>query len=478
MLSLLTRLKAAASCVFGGYHMTEWSPDRQWRTRRSGSARHDIPYGVRRLMLDWSREMERRDPLFNRFLDLCEQYVVGPTGLRIQSASTDREYARRANAEWDIWQQFADVSTRFSFGQRQGLIEREIEVAGEVFIFLTFGSTGRPRIQLIESESVETPPELMRDESVFDGVRMEGNGRPISYFVTTKSERGFDEIEAERMVHMFDPSRVGQGRGLPIVYPVMEGLIDRWELQGYEMAAAKDHSRISRVLKTASGQVSAADMARSKLANSTQQADGTATTQSIYEYYQKVYGAEAHVIRNGDEMQFTQSNRPSVAVQSFWDSVDARNAAGLGLPIEIMIMRSLQGTMARGAFDMANGFFRSRSASRAEGFARIWEWVTGSSTALRRIQPLDWRRIKYAPPKAINVDVGRNSSALIAEWQQGWWTLDDIVGPYGKTAEEVLEQRALDFKLAREIEAKHGLTPGAIFPTTTQEQPKQETNDA
>lgn len=454
-MTLIDRIKAAWAAL-NGYHLQEWTPDRQTFIRSYTDARHALPYGVRKRMLDWSREMEKRDPLFNRFLGLCEQYVVGPNGLRIESASANKDFANAANDEWENWCPYADIASRQSFGQRQGLIERECEVAGGVFIYLTYGASNRPRIQLFESEKCLTPPNLKDDKSVFDGIRSEPNGRSIEYFFKTgDGADDFTPRPAESVIHMFDPSMVGQVRELPVIYPVLKDMLDTGELQDLEMIAAKDASETSKVVSTATGKVDAAGMRRQAVQVATQTPDGTSTTVTKAQYYKDAIGAKTKVIQNGDKYEQFQSNRPSVAMQTFWDFIQSRNAAGLGLPIEIMIMRSLQGTMARGAFDMAANFFRCRAATRAESFGRIWEHVIGNSPspALRRMTQKggvpDWRKTRYTTPRSINVDVGRNSAAMLAELGMAATNWDLIYGPLGlswKTEiDKWLEQRAYIF---------------------------------
>jgi capsid protein len=478
MPNLLRRIKTAWE-VLAGYHLQEWTPDRRWWVNTSQEAKKDIPYGVRRSMLSWSRDLERRDPLFNRFLDLCEQYVIGPTGLRIVSDSANTAWGARANAEFAGWEPYCDISSLFGWGQRQSLIEREVEVAGEVFIHLTFGSTARPRIKLIESEHIETPPGLTEKDRVFDGVRLDANDRPVSYFIKPADpSKPWPEIPAEQMLHIFEPSRVGQVRGLPIVYAVLRDLIDLDELQGFEMRAAKDAARTSKVIKTATGEVSVSQLRRSRLDKSTQTPAGTAVTSSKSDFYHDVIGAETVVLQKGDEYQQFASDRPSVAVQSFWDYVSARAAAGLGLPVEILIMRSLQGTMTRAALDMANGFFRCRTAARGEAFRRVWEHVIGSTLPLRAGQPGDWRNIKFTPPRAINVDVGRNSTALINEWKAGFRTLESIAAETGQDWQDIIDQRGREASYAKEKEVQLGLIPGSLLGgTDTQPEPATTTTE-
>lgn len=470
---LLTIAKKLAA--LNGYHMTEWTPNRNTRVQQSGSARQDISKWARTQLLSWSRELERKDPMFSRFLDLCEQYVTGPNGLRIVSGSSDVAWAARANPEWDAWQPYCDISSRFSFGQRQGLIEREVEVAGEIFIYKLYGSTNRPRIQLIPSEYVETPPDQTNNPDIVDGVQVDKFDRPTHYWVNqgTKQKPDFKPVPAEEIIHIFEPSRIGQHRGLPIIYPVIKDLIDLQQLQEFEMIAAKDASETSTVFKMASGEMSVKNLIRNRVGVNTQTPDGTATTAQREEYYQQAIGGRKLILGPGDDAQQFQSNRPSVAVQAFWDYVSARAAAGMGLPLEIIIMRSMQGTMTRAALDMANAFFRCRAAARAEAFGRIWEHVISGTRSLQVGLPADWRKIRYTPPRSINVDVGRNSAALINEYKSGFRTLEDIAGEMGKDWQEILFQRAVELKRAEEIEKQVGLTQGSLLGNPQPQPPKE-----
>lgn len=474
----LYRRIVAALKIFAGYHLQEYSADRRWWTRASQSTRQDIPYGVRERMLGLAREMERKDPIFNKFLDLCEQYVVGPTGLRITSASANPEWATLANAEWQTWSRFADLSSRRSFGQLQGLIEREAHVAGEVFIHLTFGSSNRPRIQLIEPENIATPPYLTNDKLVFDGVRMDANGRPEGYYIRPADPSAkWPMIESDRIVHLFEPSRINQARGLTVLYPVLKDLLDLSELQDLEMIAAKDAARISKVIKTQTGEVSTEDLIRSISTKSTQTPEGTATTATKADYYKEVIAGESVVLKPGDEYAQFAANRPSPAVQAFWEYVSARAAAGMGIAIEIILHRSLQGTMVREAIAQANAFFRCRAAARAESFGRVWEHVISNTPSLRKSPPVDWRNISYTTPREIGVDVGYNSAAVIAEWKEGFKSLEDIVGPFGKSPEEVLRARARDWKLARDIETQEAVPAGTLL-SFDERQAKQQQEQA
>jgi capsid protein len=231
-------------------------------------------------------------------------------------------------------------------------------------------------------------------------------------------------------------------------------ILDLQELQSLEMSAAKDAAHTSKVIKTEQGELTAQQVI----------GDYNASTDSeTAKHYQEVLGANSVVLRPGDTFEQFASSRPSVAVQSFWDHVGKRIAAGMGLPLEILIMSSLQGTMTRAALDMANGYFRCRSANLAEACGRVWEYVIGNSVALRRNRPGDWRKIRYTPPRAINVDVGRNSAALINEWRVGFRTLENISAEMGLDWREIIDQRAEEASYAAAKESSSGLPPGTLL---------------
>jgi capsid protein len=233
------------------------------------------------------------------------------------------------------------------------------------------------------------------------------------------------EYPAESIIHYFEPSRVGQVRGLPCCYAVLADMIDLHELQSLEMLAAKDHSRVSKVVKTPSGEVNTDETLTSRFNSSP-----TASAPDAKVYYEEVIGAETIAMRPGDELQLLQSQRPSVAVQQFWDYVTDKVCAGLGLPTQIVIPESLQGTMTRASLDMAAGWFRCRSSALAEVCAQVWEHVISLQIPANRL-PQDWRSIRWTAPRAINVDVGYNSAATIADLNAGLTDFDSVYSAQG-----------------------------------------------
>ena len=462
-----SRLQRAGQYL-AGYRVTEPSKLRGDWQRPVQSSRLDLPNAKRLQIVGVAREMERNDAIVQRFLDLLELYGVGPGGLTLRAATGDAVWNKEADQVFQDWSKYPDLTSRQSFGQLQRLIIREVAVAGEVFVLLTRSSHGRPRVQLIETHRVRNPSGILSlPDYLDDGIEMDEVGRPVAYWVQSEDPRSgqargeFRRIAAEDMVHIYDPSRVNQRRGLPLFYAVLNDLIDLQELQSLEMRAAKDNARVTRV-KTRS-----LDTPSDGIGASLRRPASDPDEREVDE--ENVIGGEQFNLKPGESLSVLQSNRPSVAVQQFWDYVAARVAAGGGLPIELILMRSLQGTMARGAFEMANTFFRAWSTAMAEPLGLIREYVLQSEMdrGFLRAGPSDWRAYRFTPPRSITVDVGRNSSALIAEYHAGFRTLEDICGADGKDWREVLAQRAAEIAEAKRIASEHGLTTEDLLQTHT-----------
>ena len=447
-MNVFQRIKTAARFVVAPRARFEGARQSTSRSTIHGSvqsAQFDIDPYSRYELVRRSRYFERNNAFVNRIADLFEQYTVGQ-GLAFFPASSDTRWNAAALQYWRDWQRFADLSSRLSFGSLQGIIARALFVDGEIFVILTRGETGNPRIQLVESHRVKNAPEA---KNAIDGVEIDDRGRPVAYWIATedgKRKETFTRVEAQNVVHIYEPGRAAQYRGLPALYPVMNDLHDLDDLQIFEMRAAKAASQVQNVIKTANGEVTDDDIIR-----------GTATGSDNVEradYYKDVFDGEVKVLKHGDEFSQFQVERPSAATSGYWDYLTGKVCAGIGIPKEIVLPSSMQGTSMRSVLDIANAFFRSRSAVIADHLRRIYEYVieVGIRTEpFLQPAPPDWYRSTFRAPRSINVDVGRNSAAAVAEFKCGMRTLQSIYAETGDDWREQLRQKAAEIAYANEL---------------------------
>jgi len=173
------------------------------------SARFDVTSSTRQAIVRKSRFFEQNNAIMNRLGDLFESYTVG-SNFSVQPASSDPDWNLKAKKYWDIWSRYPDISSRQSFGTLMSQAARGWFFDGESFILLTKGDSGRPRLQLLEAQSIATPTGMQSDETVFDGIRFDPRtGRAIAYFIGNEKTQGnltdVRSIGSDSVVHIYEP---------------------------------------------------------------------------------------------------------------------------------------------------------------------------------------------------------------------------------------------------------------------------------
>lgn len=396
---------------------------------------------------------EKNHPLVQKLAGLFENYVVGQ-GIQFFPASSNPEWNLRAKATWDVWKKFSAIDNLQGFDSLQGIIARRWFIDGEVFVLLLTSAQGFPRIQLVESMRCKTPPKLAEREGkdIFDGVQVDGNGRPIAYYFDDSPK----PISAEQVVHIFEPERPGQYRGISFFASCIKTLHDLSDLQMFEMQAAKRAARTTDVIKKGPGQ-NTADILKRLKQGAANHASAATPMQGAAEYLTEVNGAKPVVLELGEEYAQYKSERPSVVVQSFWQKLEASICAAVEIPYILVYPESMQGTVFRGAIDSAAATFRARYASLVIHLTRIYEFAIENQLRLIGAPPADWRNVDSRPPKAVNVDVGRNSSATINEIAAGIRSHQGVIAEDGGDWKAILRQKAETWAYAMELADAYGV---------------------
>lgn len=459
------------------YEGATHSWERGWIPAGIQDARFDADNATRMELVRKSRYFEKNNAIYNRLADLYCNYTAGAS-LQLTPASDDPEWNARAKAWWDGWCRQPALTNRQSFGSLAHTIARTRFVDGECFIVLTRGESGRPRVQLFEGHQVKTPPQFadMEGNGVIDGVQVDKNGRPRGYYFASRSKDGMSEtfqaVNAENVIHLFKPLRPGQYRGLPMVAPVINDLHDLDDLQILEMRAAKDAADITNVIKTPSGEVDPDEMRRRSITQTKTDSNGNTYTEEKLDYYQDSIGGNTLVLKNGDDIQQFRSDRPSVATSGYWKYLTEKICSGVGIPYVLVFPDSMQGTVYRGSLDMANQFFRAEFVTLADAsrllYSYVMNWARINVPTLRDA-PHNWSAVSVHPPRAVNVDVGRNSAAMLAELEAGATTYDQIYGPQGLHWQEQFRR----LKEQKDFAESIGLTIGAPNNQTNDDEPDQ-----
>lgn len=438
---LKTIVASALVWILNRFEGATYSPGRAYIPHSVQSARFEITARSRGELVRKSQYFEENNETVNCAVDRFECYTVGE-GLQLNPASSDPAWNRRAKAWLGVWSQYCDISSLQSFGVLQGLMARKWFVDGEIFIALVNGESNRPRLQLIEQHLVATPPDLKSQEgkTVIDGIQIDPRGRPIGYYIAEEDEKGNKKWGAPKpaslVIHLFEPGRPGQYHGLPMIYPVVNKIDDLDLLYKLEKQRAQDAAEISNVYETATGEApNISSVLKSAYDQSTTISTGATVSETKQVYYRDALGGRNIVLQKGDKVQQFKNENPSVATQWLFRSLKEEICAGIGIPYCLCYPESIQGTVYRGALDAAALWFRVRSAVIQDALRQIYQrhvmkWAVQNVPELRPA-PADWYAVTIRPPRAPNVDVGRNSAAALAELAAGVTNFDLLYSPQG-----------------------------------------------
>jgi hypothetical protein len=137
---------------------------------------------------------------------------------------------------------------------------------------------------------------------------------------------------------------------------------------------------------------------------------------------------------------------------------------------QLVFPYSIQGTIGRADLDTQNQIFQKHSATLQDCYLKIYEYVTEEEcrfTPLIADRPRLWRMATVRAPRGCNVDVGRNSSAMLAELDAGATNYDLIFGPLGLDAKEQLRKSAMYAQYIRNLATEFGVEPGEIRKTVS-----------
>lgn len=458
-MKIITRFRNALRAFYEG---AQYRHGATYIPRTYQSAWKDYSKATREVLQSKARYFARNNPILNRLVDVFETSVVG-VGLLVDPASSENVWNDARATEWEKFERFPDINSRQSLGTLEGLVARSWFIDGECFVAKVFSDKGFPRLQLIEAHRVKTPSSRSKDEgvSIIDGIEIDANGRPSAYWVENGKDT-FKRFDSTEILHVFEPERAGQYRGVPFCASVLNLLDDLDTFHKLEMKAAVAASRVANVLTTESGELTGEDMIQN---------GGSVTTASTGEVMANVesLGGDTIVLSTMQKLEQFKSDRPSILTREYWRYCTELVCAGCGIPYVMAFPDSMQGTVYRGALDSASVWFRARSAVMIDFVKSVYEFSTkwetdNSKNPILRKAPVDWYTVNVHPPRSPNVDVGYNSAATIAELAQGLTTYDAVYGPRG------LSWRQQFRKL--EEQRKDAIARGLIQPVQ-QVQPQQ-----
>ena len=441
------------------------SPRRSWIPAFVRDARFDANNFTRWELARKIRYFRRNLWLIQRLQEIDIKYSVGPNGMSVMPASSDHEWNKWMLESYMEWCESPAIDSLKPMGELHKLWCGETHIDGEVFVLKTkkkmSGTKTFPKLQLVESHRVGSFGDQYESAAdIVDGVRVDSNGCPISYFIRSSMDGDQQAVErsVQDVIHIYNPDRIGMYRAVTPYHTTLNTTHDLDDLEIFEMERAKENSQVSKVLKTPTGELNPGMTLQQKFMGRNTINDGGVVSASEMkqrlEQYRTVLGARLVAIKDTEELKELANENPSAATQWYWRYKISQVASAHSIPMMFILPESVQGTIGRAILDDANISFQSKFSVHASAARKIFrfyaDWARYNDP--RCIDhPADWCKCHVTPPRSVNVDYGRNSAATLAELNAGLTNWDDEAGAEGTTARELLTKKARNVGMIKQI---------------------------
>lgn len=224
---------------------------RAWRVPSSGP-NASIVYALGTIR-SRARAAARNDPWAGTALDKLTSNGIG-TGIQAKGLYGNKEYQKAEKKLFRRWCKVCDADGVLDFYGLQALAWREWHEAGEIFIRLRKRRTvdGLPvplQIQIIEAE--HCPADLYTTTSsgneVRAGIEFNAIGKRVAYWMYREHPGEYVQnfkgselvrVPAEDILHVYEPLRAGQLRGIPRATSV---LLRMFNLDSFDDAVLERH---------------------------------------------------------------------------------------------------------------------------------------------------------------------------------------------------------------------------------------------
>ncbi len=319
-------------------------------------------------------------------------------------------------------------------------------------------------MQLIEGQRVKTPPNKQDGPNLSNGVESDEFGRPTAYWIASGPDaKDFKPVDAALVIPIVDRSRARQVRGLPHLTPVINQINDLRTLFGLEIDKAHEHAVRALFWETENGEAPDAEtLLREGI--STTDADGITTEKA--KYIQEATGSSVIFGKQGDKLSSISSNSPSAATQWLYDMQIGAICAGAQITKLLVMPWSINGTVTRADLDAQAQIFRAQSAIEAKAAQLAYEFIISDAASKGRFNgvklPPDFTRSSVKAPRGVNVDVGRNSTAALAQLKAGAMTFETWYSELGQDWMQELTQRATEAAFIQQLATEKGIDPSLI----------------
>jgi lambda family phage portal protein len=409
-----------------------------------------------------SREMVRDHWAFSRILQVMTSHVIG-SGINIVPDNGSDRIDKQCSLMLEEWMERADVTGELNFHGLTALAFRSMLEGGDViFRMLDMGARDERSVpfalQLCEGDIIDSS----RDAALANartnsrlGVELGPLGQRVGYWLFPNHPGEMNTVNTASTlrpyadtIHLMQPLRPGQVRGVPIFSPVLLPARDLADLVDAVVMKAKIEACFSVFVKK-TGDISPFDDRQSTV-------DGMRFTELSPGLFTE--------LREGEDVTFADPSSNNSSFKDINNSQLYAMAAGAGITFD-----QLTG-------DLTNANYSSLRAGKIE-FRRIIEqlqWnviiprihrrvvdaVTERATMVgelrERAEPYRW---EFVPPANEPIDPMKDLQADILAVRAGRMSPQEFISGWGRDWKKVVRDQAEFFKLIDELKITLDIDP-------------------
>jgi lambda family phage portal protein len=441
---------------------------------------------------DRSRTATRNNGFAKGAIDKLVTNIIG-TGIKPLSQATDPAIRKAIQALWTKWTDESDADGLLDFYGQQAQAVRGFLEAGDDYIRLRSrlpedGLSVPMQLQVLEPELCPYTYNLVTSTTrIRAGIEFDGIGRRIAYwFHPSRPGDLFDydasqlrRVPAESVIHLYDPLRPGQLRGIP---HLTQALIKLNELDKFDDAT---------LLRQQLANLFVAFLTKSTAGDGVNMLTGeTIETDGEGKPLVPMAPGLFQELGVGEDVKFSEPPGTSDGYKDFMKQQLLAVSAATGVPYEALTgdMSGVNDRTVRVVFNEFRlriqmvqhhliAFQLCRPVWRAWMDAAVLSGALPVSLADYRSNPDAYLAVTWTPPRTPYIHPVQDVEAQQAAIRAGLTSRSAIVSELGEDAESIDEQQAADnqradeYRLKYDSDARYAKSVNGVQKTTTTDQP-------
>lgn len=458
MLDIFRKRKAKRSSYAGANIGRLFNDFKPFQKSADSNIRYDLV-----TLRNRARDLSRNNEYAKRYLRLLRQNVVGERGatLQVKALGLDGRLDIAGNdiieTAWRDWCRADNctVSGRLSFTDCQNLFIESLARDGEVVIRkVNYRNEYGFALQFLEPDHIDEQKNerLKNGNMIRMGVEMDRFRRPIAYHILVEhpgdldystATRRTERVPASQIIHIYDPDRAEQSRGVPWMSTAIDALK---MLHGYREA-----------------ELVAARTAASKMGFFTSPTGDGFTADDLEDSVVPIMEAEPgtlHQLPQGVNFVPWDPAHPTSAFGDFEKSILRGIAAGLGVSYHSLandLTQTSYSSIRQGAVEDREFYKQLQRFMITHFIMPVYaEWLLSAMTfgaiqiPVRRFDKF-FNASMFQPRGFSWIDPMKEIQAHVIALQNGLISMQDVQNNYGRDVEETFAQIARDKEMAEQF---------------------------